>query len=214
MSSCCARHGQEELFSERVARRDAARYRRKGADRMARSLVRRAGQRGLEGATVLEIGGGVGQVLLELLRAGAERGEVVELVPVYEEQAKALAAEAGVADRASFRTADLVADPGSAASADVVVLNKVVCCTPDGVKLAGIAARLSRRTVVLSHPREAWWARAVFGGFNLGLRLLRRRFRVFVHPRAAIDGAVAGEGLRLESAKDGPLFRIAAFERP
>jgi spermidine synthase len=214
MSSCCARHGQEELFSRRTAKRDAERYRRKGADAMARSLARRAGARGLAGASVLEIGGGVGQVLLELLRAGAARGEVVELVPSYEEHANALAAENGVADRARFRTADVVADPDAAEPADVVVLNKVVCCTPEGVRLAGVAAGLARRTLVLSHPREVWWARAAFGAFNLGFRLMRRRFRVFVHPRAALDAAVAAHGLGLASAKDGPLFRIAAFERP
>lgn len=214
MSSCCARHGQEELFSERMARRDAKRYRRKGADAMARSLARRAASRGLEGATVIEIGGGVGQVLLELLRAGAARGEVIELVPAYEQEARALAAEAGVADRSDYRVADLVADPDAADAADVVVMNKVVCCTPEGVALAGVAAGLARRTLVLSHPREAWWARAAFGAFNLGLRLLRRRFRVFVHPRDALEAAVAAHGLTLASAKDGPLFRIAAFERP
>lgn len=214
MSSCCARHGQEELFSERVARRDAKRYRRKGADATARSLVRQAASRGLEGTTVLEIGGGVGQVLLELLRAGAAHGEVVELVPAYEHEARALAAEAGVADRADYRVADLVVDPGAADAADVVVMNKVVCCTPEGIALAGIAAGLARRTLVVSHPREARWARAAFGAFNLGLRLLRRRFRVFVHPRDALEAAVAARGLTLASAEDGLLFRVAAFERP
>jgi magnesium-protoporphyrin O-methyltransferase len=181
---------------------------------MARSLARRAGARGVAGTTVLEIGGGVGQVLLELLKAGAERGEVVELLPAYEPEANALAAEAGLADRAAFRTADLVVDPDAAEAADVVVLNKVVCCTPDGVALAGVAAGLARRTLVLSYPREAWWARGAFGAVNLVMRLLRRRFRVFVHPQAAIDGAVAGRGLALASTRNGPLFRIAAFERP
>jgi SAM-dependent methyltransferase len=213
VSSCCARHGQEELFSERVARRDADRYRRRGADAMARSLARRAGRGGLDGVTVLEIGGGVGQVLLELLRAGAARGEVVELVPAYEREANALAAEAGVGSRARFRTADLVSDPNAAEPADVVVLNKVVCCTPDGVRLAAVAAGLARRTLVLSHPRDAWWARAAFGAFNLGLRVARRRFRVFVHPPASLDAAVAAEGLALASTRNGPLFRIAAWER-
>jgi SAM-dependent methyltransferase len=213
MSSCCARHGQEELFSRRTAKRDAERYRRKGADAMARSLARRAGARGLEGASVLEIGGGVGQVLLELLRQGAAHGEVVELVPAWEPEAAALAAEAGVGDRAGFRTADLVADPAAAEPADVVVMNKVVCCTPDGVELAGVAARLARRTLVLSHPREAWLPRLGFGAANLFMRLTRRRFRVFVHPRAALEGAIEAQGLALASEKDGPLFRIAAYER-
>lgn len=213
MSGCCARHGQEELFGDRAARHAARRYRRKGADRMAHSLARRAAARGVEGATVLEIGGGLGTVLLELLRRGAARGEIVELVPSYEPFVHELAAEQGVGDRVSFRTADLVADPQAGEAADLVVLNKVVCCTPDGVELAGIAAGLARRTLVLSHPREAWWARTAFGSVNLALRLLRRRFRVFVHPTNAIAAAVEAHGLTKASEANGPLFRIAAYER-
>ncbi len=213
MTGCCARHGQEEFFGERTAAHDARKYRRRGPDPMARSLARRAAARGVEGASVLEIGGGVGQVALELLKLGAASAEVVELLPDYEPHVRALAAEAGVGERISFRTADLVADREARLPADVVVLNKVVCCTPDGVELAGIAASLARRAVVLSFPRETWWARAGLGTVNLYLRLRGRRFRVFVHPHAALEGAVSAHGLARASERDGPLFRIAAFER-
>ena len=213
MTGCCARHGQEELFGPRSAARDARRYRRKGPDPMARSLARRAGTRGVEGATVLEIGGGIGQVALELLRAGAVSGEVVELVPDYEPHVRELAREAGVADRLSFRTADLVADPVAGRPADLVVLNKVVCCTPDGVVLAGIAASLARRSLVLSYPRDAWWVRAVLAAVNMFFRLRRRRFRVFLHAPSALQGAIEAHGLARASVRDGPLFRIVAFER-
>lgn len=213
MTGCCARHGQEEFFGEQTAAKDARKYRRRGADPMARSLARRAGRRGVEGASVLEIGGGVGQVALELLKAGAASAEVVELLPDYEPFARALASEAGVGGRLSFRTADLAADPSAAAPADLVVMNKVVCCTPDGVALAGIAASLARRALVLSFPRQVWWARAGLAAVNLYLRLRGRRFRVFVHPRAALEAAVEAHGLARVSERDGPLFRIAAFER-
>ena len=94
-----------------------------------------------------------------------------------------LAADAGVGDRISFRPADLVADPAAAEPVDLVVLNQVVCCTPDGLALVGIAASLARRTLVLSFPRAVWWARAGLGVVNLFFRLRRRRFRVFVHSR-------------------------------
>jgi len=213
VTGCCARHGQEELFGEKSAANDARKYRRKGADPMARSLARRAAARGAEGVSVLEIGGGVGQVALELLKAGAASAEVVELLPAYEPLVRELAAEAGVGERLSFRTADLVVDPGAGVDADVVVMNKVVCCTPDGIELAGIAASLARRTLVLSFPRRVWWARVGLGAANLYLRLRGRRFRVFVHPQAALEAAVQAQGLSRASARDGPLFRIAAFER-
>jgi magnesium-protoporphyrin O-methyltransferase len=162
---------------------------------------------------VLEIGGGIGQVLLELLKAGASRGEVVELVLAYEEHTRALAVEAGVGDRVSYRTADLVADPQARVPADVVVLNKVVCCTPDGVELAALAASLARRTLALSFPRDVVWSRAFFGATNIVLRLTRRRFRVFVHPPGALASAIESQGLTVASERDGPLFRIVAYER-
>jgi hypothetical protein len=213
VTGCCARHGQEELFGEKTAAHDAEKYRRKGPDPMARSLARRAAARGVEGATVLEIGGGVGQVALELLKAGAASAEVVELLPAYEPFVRSLASEAGVAERMAFRTADLVADPTAAAPVDLVVMNKVVCCTPDGVALAGIAASLARRALVLSFPRQVWWTRAGLATVNGYLRLRRRRFRVFLHPQAALEGAVAAHGLARVSERNSPLFRVAAFER-
>ncbi len=213
MGNCCARHGQDEFFSDRFARRTARRYRRKGLDKTSTLLVERASAGGLDGATVVEIGGGIGQVMLELLKAGAARGEVVELLPSYEKHARALAEEAGVAERASFRTADLVADPAAGGPADVVVLNRVVCCTPDGVELAGIAASLARRTLVLSFPRDAPWVRAVFAFLNVFLKLRRRRFRVFVHQPEAFRRAAEEHGLRLAFEHRGRIWQVAAFER-
>jgi magnesium-protoporphyrin O-methyltransferase len=138
---------------------------------------------------------------------------VVELVPAYEQHALALAAEAGVGDRVSYRIADLVADPDAGRPADVVVLNKVVCCTPDGVELAGVAASLARRTLALSFPRDVVWSRAFFGATNLFLRLVRKRFRVFVHPPEQLRAAIEAHALTVASERDGPLFRIVAFER-
>ena len=213
MSGCCARHGQDEFFKDRFAKRTAKRFRRKGLDAVSRSLVTRAGEGGLEGATVLEIGGGVGQVMLALLEAGASRGEVVELVPSYEKHARQLAEELGVGDRASFRTADLVADPAAREPADVVVLNRVVCCTPDGVELAGVAASLAQRTLVLSFPRDARLVRAAFAGVNAAQWLRRRRFRVFVHSPKALRVAAEAHGLRLVTERSGPVWQVAAFER-
>jgi magnesium-protoporphyrin O-methyltransferase len=213
VSGCCARHGQEEFFDSKIAAHDARKYRRKGPDAIARSLSRRAGARGVEGATVLEIGGGIGQVMLELLAAGAASGEVIELLPVYEPHVRELASEAGLADRVTFRTADLVADPAAGAPADIVVLNKVVCCTPDGVELAGIAASRARRTLALSYPRRAWWVRAVLSIVNAYFRARRRRFRVYLHPPDALHTAVEAHGLALASERDGAVFRVVAFER-
>ena len=51
--------------------------------------------RGIEGATVLEIGGGVGEIHIELLKRGAERAVNLELSPAYADEAQRLLREAG-----------------------------------------------------------------------------------------------------------------------
>ena len=111
------------------------------------------------------------------------------------------------------RTADLVADPAAGSPADIVVMNKVVCCTPDGVELAGIAASLARRTLALSYPRRAWWVSGVLRLVNTYFRVRRRRFRVYVHAPDALHAAVEAHGLARASERDGPVFRVVAFER-
>src|SRR5207247_11446578 len=111
----------------------------KGLDGLERRMVATVPPRELEGASVLEIGGGIGAIQAELLAAGADRGEIVELVRAYEPYAQELARERGLVARSSFRIADVLDDPGAVEPAGVVVLNKVVCCSPDGIRLAGVA---------------------------------------------------------------------------
>jgi hypothetical protein len=88
-------------------------------------------QRDIRGATVLEVGGGVGALQLELLRRGASRATNVELVDYYDADAFDLAREAGLADRVLRRRLDLAADPDTVDPHDIVVLHRVVCCYPD-----------------------------------------------------------------------------------
>lgn len=176
-------------------------------------MVASASAEDLAGARVLEIGGGIGTIQAELLEAGAELGEVVELVSAWEPYARELARERGQAERTTFRVADVLEDPEAVDRADVVVLNRVVCCSPDGVALAGTAARLARRTLVLSFPRRALWVRSGITLLNAGLALMRRSFRVFVHRPAALVAAAEAEGLQLTDSGRGALWEFAAFRR-
>ena len=93
--------------------------------------------RGIEGATVLEIGGGVGEIQIELLKRGAARSVNLELSSAYDEEAKRLLREAALEDRAERRLHDIAVEPDGVESADIVVLHRVVCCYPDYERLLG-----------------------------------------------------------------------------
>src|SRR5690348_8894770 len=89
------------------------------------------------GDTVLEIGGGIGEIELELLRSGAERAMNVELSGAYEQEGRALFEQAGLEGRVEWRYGDVATDRELVPPADVVVLNRVVCCYPDMPALVG-----------------------------------------------------------------------------
>jgi magnesium-protoporphyrin O-methyltransferase len=201
------------MFSERTARRSLERLRRRGLDDLEREMVAAAGSAGLEGMRVLEIGGGVGALQAELLDAGAKEGEVVELVAAWRPFALELARERGLETRSSFSVTDILETPEAVAPADIVVLNRVVCCTPDGVELTAEAARHTARTLILSFPRDVFWARSLLRLLNAGMWLLRRSYRAFLHPRSELLAAAESQGLRPASSAHGRLWEYAALTR-
>ena len=211
--SCCSGKGCDEFFNERVARRDARRYRRKGLDGNARRIVELARGRGLEGKTVLEVGGGIGAIQLELLREGAKRTVNVELSPAYEPYAAELLRANGLDGRAERRVLDFAEGADGLEQADVVVLHRVVCCYPDYEALVGAAADHARDQLLLTFPRDAWWMRIGLGTINLLQRLRGRTFRAYLHPPAAILGVVTSRGLETATRERGPLWELVSFER-
>jgi hypothetical protein len=211
--SCCRATDYGEVFDRREARRNAARYRRKGLDGTARRMVGALAERGLSGATVLEVGGGVGAVQIELLRAGASSATGVELSPAYEDAAADLLREARLAERVERRVADFAAEPAVADAADVVVLHRVVCCYPNMPALVGPAADRARRHLAVSFPRDAWWMRLGLRAANLFFALRGRSFRVHLHPPAAILALAEARGLRPVLEHRGWIWQLAVLER-
>src|SRR5262249_10845867 len=149
------------FFDDRQARKDAKRYRRRGLKSSSRRIVKAIRAHGVEDAEVLEIGGGVGAIEIELLEAGASRATVLELSPAYEAEAASLARDRGFEERIDWRLGDVVAEPELAGEADHVVLERVVCCYPDAPALVDAAARRTRRVLALTYPRYGLLSRAV-----------------------------------------------------
>jgi 2-polyprenyl-3-methyl-5-hydroxy-6-metoxy-1,4-benzoquinol methylase len=212
--SCCRPpRGYTSVFSKRAARRDAKRYRKGGLDDTGEEMVAFLRGRGVEGATVLEVGGGVGALQLELLKSGAARATNLELSPEYEDVAAELALEAGVSERVERHLGDLVADPGLTGEADAVLMHRVVCCYPDYDGLVGAASERSRRFLVMSFPRSRALIRLGMGAVNLAARLLRWEYRSWVHPPEAIVAAAERRGLTLVQESRGRIWQVAALER-
>jgi SAM-dependent methyltransferase len=205
MAGCCSTD-YRRMFSRKFAARDLKRYRERGLTDTERDLVALLGD--VRGESVLEVGGGIGALQLELLDAGAARATNVELSGGYEDAARELFANRDVTRLVGdFVTEDL-------AQHDVVVMHRVVCCYPDPDALVGVAAERTQRVLALTLPQERRWIGWGLAAANLLLRVRRCGFRTYQHSFAAVEQAAAAKGLRLtQRVPRGLIWESAAFSR-
>jgi SAM-dependent methyltransferase len=213
VSRCCSPGVYEDFFDEKLARRDADEYRRKGLSKPSEAFVDLVASAGIAGASVLEIGGGTGTVEIELLGRGATRTTNVEISPGYETEARNLLRERGLEDRVERVVGDLVEEPGLAPDADVVVLHRVVCCYPNYAALLETASAKARRVIAFSFPPDHAPARFIVGVLNLGQRVRGSAFRSFVHPEREMLAAVEQQGLQVARQRRSGVWRMALLER-
>ncbi len=211
MGGCCQPEAYDATFGASFSHRLARRYRRRGLDRTARRILDVVVERGVEGRSVLEVGGGVGALQLELIRRGAARTTNLELVDSYEADAAALAAEAGFSDRMVRRRLDLAGTPDAVEPHDVVVLHRVVCCYPDHQALLTAAADHADRLLVFSHPPRNVLTRAAAASENLLFRLRRSGFRTYAHDPEAMMAAAGRPHLELAYRRRGLLWHVVGY---
>jgi magnesium-protoporphyrin O-methyltransferase len=212
MSACC--QGVDEFFNERTARFDLKRYRRRGPSKQTSVLLAAIRERGVEGASLLDIGGGIGAIQQELLAAGAAHATSVEASPAYLRAAREEAARRGTTDRIDYQSGDFVALADAIESADLVTLDRVICCYPDMEALVGASATRARRVYGLVYPQDGWWVRAGVRVANFANRLRRRAFRAHVHTTTAVDAAVRANGLTPALRRRvGPVWQVVVYTR-
>ena len=215
MPDQCCSSCYDSAFNGRLAERELREYRRKGPGRASRAVAEALGRKGVEGRTVLEIGGGVGAVHQQLLARGASRVIDVDASRPYLEAARAEAERLGVADRVRFEYGDFVALAPTIEPADLVALDRVVCCYGDVDALVGLAAARTRRRLAITIPPDSWPVRAVLAIGNSWYRLTRKAYRAYAHSHERVIAAARAAGL--EPA--GPVtpvgwWRLLVFERP
>ncbi len=212
MPSCCSA-SHERVFDAREAQKAARRYRTKGLDDTALRIVRFLVDRGVADVTVLEIGGGIGAIQLELLQAGAATATNVELSPCYEVEAKDLLERAGLHDRVERVVLDFAKAPDAIAAADLVIMHRVVCCYPDVEPLVAAAAQRARRYMAMSFPTDHLWVRLAVAIENLFHQITRTDFRAYFHPPPAIVGVARAYGLDPILEHRGWMWTMTLLER-
>ena len=211
--TCCTASGYGTIFGAKTVDRDVRRYRRKGLVGSVRWLFNSLAGQGVAGRTVLEIGGGIGALQIELVKAGATHATNVEIVDSYEDAAQALIAEHDLNDVIDRRISDFAVAGQELPAADAVVMHRVICCYPDPDALTAAACAHSRALVALTVPRESWWIRLGFAAMNTWLRIRRIEFQAYVHPVAGMLRVAADHGFHLIDDDHGRLWQSMILYR-
>ena len=205
--------GCPNVFSSKEAENDLKRFRKKGPDSSTKALIEAILVDGVEGQSLLDIGAGIGAIQLSLLEAGLAHAESVDATQAYVETARDEAIRRGFGDRVSGRVADFNSVAADIGPADVVTLDKVVCCSPDMPALLGRAAERARRVVGLVYPRETWWNRVAARGLSVWGWITRDPTRWYLHRPADIDGMLRSAGFRGRKIERSLIWQVALYVR-
>ncbi len=209
-SSCL---GIEKQFDQAWVAGDLRRYRKRGPMRTTQLLVDALKAEGVEGQTLLDIGGGIGALQNELLKGGMQSVTGVDASTAYLAVAAQEAERQGHADRVRHHHGDFVALASEIEPAGVVTLDRVICCYPDMEALVGRSAERAQRLYGVVYPRRVWWARLNFAFINLTNRLRRNPFRLFLHPPDAVDALIRDAGLKQRFYRKTILWQVVVYGR-
>ncbi|MDX1486911.1 MAG: class I SAM-dependent methyltransferase [Acidiferrobacterales bacterium] len=196
-----------------MARRERRRYERRGLERSQRALLTGIEQADLAGASLLEIGCGVGYLHQRLLKAGAARAVGVDLSARMLEEARAGAKACGLVERTDYLEGDFLQIGGTLADADIVILDKVICCYPDARGLVERSLGKARRVYAFTIPRDRAFVRFGAGVMALAFRLLGSRFRPYVHDPESVDSWLRQQGFSSTYWAQTPIWQSSVYVR-
>jgi SAM-dependent methyltransferase len=205
--------GIERQFGPKTARWELRRYRKRGPNATTRILIDTLRGEGVTGASILDVGGGVGAVYHELLASGARDAVHVDVSPDYLSAAREETERRGNTSRVQFVRGDFVDAAPTLGDSDIVTLDRVICCYPDMERLVALSADKARRLLGAVYPREAWWMRVGLAAVNGINRLRRSAFRAYVHPPRAIDAVLRAHGLVRRSFRRTVAWEVVVYSR-
>lgn len=209
--NCC--EITDNMFGEDSARGDIRGYRKRGPLKQTKLILNAIRSLNLKNVDLLDIGGGIGVIHHELLDDVADQATHVDASSAYLKEAKTEAARRGHTERVHFIHADFTDVASEIPPADVVTLDRVVCCYPDFRRLLKTAAEHSQRALVFTYPRETWYLRIAFRIMNFFQRLRRDPFRVFLHPIAEMDALLKREGFERISLRRLFVWEMSLYQR-
>jgi magnesium-protoporphyrin O-methyltransferase len=97
--------------------------------------------------------------------------------------------------------------------ADIVTLERVICCYHDMPTLVELSAARAVKLYGLVYPRNTWWIKlgSSLGNFLFWLR--RTPFRMFIHSTEAVEAIIQANGLKRCFYQTNWLWQVVVYTR-
>ncbi len=211
--TCCQCQGIEEQFNQKLVERELQKYRKKGPGKPTRILLEAIQSAGVEGLTLLDIGGGVGAIQNELFKFGLRQATEVEGSSAYLQAAKKEAERHSYLDQVNFIQGDFVEMVKEISTADIVTLDKVICCYPDLQTLVGLSSQKAGKIYGVIYPVDTWWMKFGVRIPNFFFKIKDNPFRLYVHPTQAIEALIRESGLKRKFYRKLFMWHVAVYQR-
>ncbi len=211
--NCSQCQGIEEVFSQRFVDKKLSSYRTKGADKTTRMLIEALINEEVEGLTHLDIGGGVGAIQHDLLAAGVKNATDVDASQAYLNAAQEEANNRGLEERVKYLHGNFVDMADQVDPADIVTLDRVICCYHDMNRLVSLSAARARKLYGLVYPRVSWWMKILLPLENFIFWLQRSPFRAYLHPDEAVEAVLGAEGFTRRTYRKTLAWQVVVYSR-
>jgi SAM-dependent methyltransferase len=212
--SCCDFTGPAgQQFNAKKAAKQLKGYRRGAVPPTTRMLRDGVVAAGLNHGALLDVGAGIGALTFELLERGMSRAVAVEASRAYLDTASEEAARRRRSEVITFCHGDFAGVGPDLPAAEVVTLDRVVCCYPDYKSLLAEALRHARNGLALSYPRDRWFVRLGVRIENALRALGSTTFRTFVHPVEDMQRSIREAGFELVSRSQTAAWAADTYVR-
>ena len=194
MSHCLCEE-LERCFDLQRVRRELTEYHRSGAAKATRLLIEALQAESLEGMTLLDIGGGIGAIQHALVPAGISQALDVDASAAYLAAAREEAERRGLAERIHFVHGNFVELASAIPPADLVTLDRVICCFNDMPALVSLSAARAQKLYGVVFPQDTWYRRLFNQLRNGMLAIAHLPIHFYVYRADAIDAVVRAQGL-------------------
>jgi 2-polyprenyl-3-methyl-5-hydroxy-6-metoxy-1,4-benzoquinol methylase len=214
LMDCCQCQGIETRFDRKYVAKKLEKYRESGSKNTTRQLIEALQAEGVAGMTLLDIGGGIGDIQHALLRSGVSFATDNEASSAYLDACRQEAERLGHADRVRHILGNFVEVANDIAPADIVTLDRVICCYHDMPALVNLSTQKARRLYGIVYPLDRWWVRlAMQVYYNCRYWIRRNPMRNFVHPSKEVEAIIQSNGLNRCFYRLMGLWQVVVFSR-